>query len=263
MHVACALIPLPSITFNVDGGEDHDDVVRFVCHQQPMTLVELNERPAQCFACQSNWSGPAYSCTFEKCENFVHKSCTELPQKIEHPFHTPHSLILRVSKPLSCRSCHKKNCRLVFSCLKDGCNFNLGIECASLETIVEGQSHDHFLSLVEKSSCEIQCDACQKSYENGFKVVLIEVNHTRSILFRCMDCVFNFHFLCGPLPSTIKYAYYIHPLILSNSLVFQDDSDEYYCDVCEEERDAQSFRVYYCAECKYVARIHCLIYEVC
>lgn len=108
MHVACALIPLPSITFNVDGGEDHDDVVRFVCHQQPMTLVELNERPAQCFSCQSNWSGPAYSCTFEKCENFVHKSCTELPQKIQHPFHSPHSRILRVSKPLSCRSCHKK-----------------------------------------------------------------------------------------------------------------------------------------------------------
>ncbi|XP_024024919.1 uncharacterized protein LOC21401719 [Morus notabilis] len=255
MHRSCAMIPLLTIASDVD----------VVCHQKPMILTEhldCKKIRAKCFACQLGWSsGSTYSCTSPACENFLHKSCAEFPRKIQHPFHPHNSLILQVSKPQLCRSCCTKN-RLVYSCLEKSCTFNLGIECASLDiTWVKCQSHDHSLSLVEKSSCVFQCDACQNSYKNQVKYVPDEVIHTQSFMFRCMNCVFNYHFLCGPLPTTVKYEYHMHPLILSNHSATEDGSDEYYCDVCEEKRD-KSFRIYYCEECTYAAHIHCLISEI-
>ena len=137
------------------------------------------------------------------------------------------------------------------------------IECAFLSTTVKCHSHDHLLSFVEKASCDIQCAACQKSYTkwNDF-LVPDEVNRTQSLLFRCMECVFNFYFLCGPLPLVIiSYDYHIHSLALVDHNVTKDDSTEYYCDVCEEERSPH-FRVYYCKDCKYTAHIYCLFSEV-
>ncbi|EXB40977.1 hypothetical protein L484_020712 [Morus notabilis] len=85
MHMKCAMIPLPTITItsDVDGYKDHG-VAQFACHQQPMILVvddhehhHSNKTAAKCFGCQSNWSGPVYSCISEECENFLHKSCAE------------------------------------------------------------------------------------------------------------------------------------------------------------------------------------------
>lgn len=184
MHRACAMIPVPTIMSNIDGSEEHN-VVRFSCHQQPMILVDHRDghkRRAKCFACQSNRSGPMYSCISSECDNFIHKSCSELPQKIQHPFHSPHSLILQVSQPQSCRSCCKQRCILAFGCPEDWCNFNLCIECVSLHLTVKCQSHG-LLSLVEKSSCEIQCDACHKSYETGIEVVPEEFNYTDPYCF--------------------------------------------------------------------------------
>ncbi|GMN58285.1 hypothetical protein TIFTF001_027382 [Ficus carica] len=264
--MTCATIPLPTIltSDDVDGGGQHHNVPQYACHQNPMILVEHeNERKgrANCFACHSLWSGPAYSCTSKECENFLHKSCADLQRKIKHPFHSRHPLILQVSKPRSCRSCCEKNCSLIFSCREDGCEFHLCPNCVSLDTIVNCRSHDHLLPLVKNASCEIQCDACQKSFKSWVGAVPDEVNHTRSFLFPCMECDFNLHFLCGPLPITIKYEYHIHPLILHDHLILEDDSDQYCCDVCEEEVD-QQFRIYYCEDCKYIAHIHCLTSEI-
>ena len=43
----------------------------------------------------------------------------------------------------------------------------------------------------------------------------------------------------------------------------EDDSTEYYCDICEEERDPKD-DVYYCEECEgfFVAHIQCVVDEV-
>ncbi|GMN39157.1 hypothetical protein TIFTF001_008392 [Ficus carica] len=265
MHMDCATIPLLTVTTDDDDdGQDHGDV-RYICHQHPMTLVEQDygkKHRAKCFACQSEWSaGPAYSCTSNSCENFLHKSCAELPRKVQHPCHPSCPLELHVSKPRSCDSCCKKDCRLVFGCHQDGCNIVLCTECVFL-TAIKCPSHDHFLLLVEKASCSIQCDACKKSYKSWADVVPDEINRTLSLLFRCMECDFNFHFLCGPLPSTIKYEEHIHPLTLfDRSVINEDDSCEYCCDVCEGERDPR-FRIYCCTDCKFVAHIHCLISKI-
>ena len=161
----------------------------------------------------------------------------------------------------------KKDCRLIFCCFEEGCNLSLGLECACYNhTFVKYQSHDHSLALVEKASCDdIHCEACRKSYKKlSDDQILVpkEVDRTRSLLFRCMECSHNLHFLCGPLPLRIKYEYHIHPLTLvDHSTVEDTGSDEFYCDACEEERD-QNLRFYYCADCKYYAHIHCVLTEV-
>ena len=75
MHITCALIPLPTIRFE---GHQESDVAQYACHEHPMSLVaddDSRKGEANCFACQSQWSGPAYSCTSTTCQNFLHKSC--------------------------------------------------------------------------------------------------------------------------------------------------------------------------------------------
>ncbi|XP_062079361.1 uncharacterized protein LOC133783738 [Humulus lupulus] len=269
MHTNCGLIPQPTITNHCgeDNGDDDHGVIQFSCHQHPMALIEVEggehiNLGKKCFACQLPWSSPAYSCTTLTCENFFHKSCVDhLPQTIQHPFHSHKPLILQISKPRSCSVCFKKDCRLIFSCREIGCTFKIGTECAFLDTIVKCRSHDHLLSFVEGAYCDdIQCDACRKSYKELNNHVTYEIHLTRSFLFRCMECDFNLHFLCGLLPSTIKYKYHIHELTLADSII-EDNCHEYCCDVCEQERNPE-FRIYKCTDCQYTAHIHCLIHEI-
>ncbi|EXB37067.1 hypothetical protein L484_020858 [Morus notabilis] len=57
--------PLPTEeTTEVDDGSHDDGVVQYICHQRPMIEQSLWQSSAKCFACQSDWSGPAYSCDF-------------------------------------------------------------------------------------------------------------------------------------------------------------------------------------------------------
>ncbi|XP_062074867.1 uncharacterized protein LOC133778864 [Humulus lupulus] len=271
MHAKCGSIPQPTIISSYttsDGEDDDDDFIQFSCHQHPMALVvepgdgsdeEDINIGKKCIACQLPWSYPAYSCTSLSCPNFFHKTCVDkLSRKVQHHFHSHKSLSLQISKPQSCDLCCKKDCRLIFSCREIGCIFKIGTECAFLYTIVKCRSHDHLFCLAEGASCDdIKCDACQKSYKELDNHATFEIQLTRSFLFRCMECNFNLHFICGPLPFTIKYKYHIHSLTLLDSVV-EDNCHEYYCDVCEEERNSD-FRVYNYSNCRYVAHIHCLV----
>ncbi|KAF4371221.1 hypothetical protein F8388_020948 [Cannabis sativa] len=262
IHTTCALIPIPTLI----RDNDNDTKVQYLCHQHPMSLVEHDQSKdqAQCFVCQSIWSGLAYSCSSPGCKNFLHYSCANFQSKIDHhPSHSHHPLILQFSMPQSCNVCCKKDCRLIFRCHSE-CNFNLCTECVVPKITVRCQSHDHSLSFVEKAFYKGICNACQKSYTQWSSecVVPKEVKRTQSILFRCVECDFNLHFLCGPLPSIIKFDYHIHSLTLVDHYIPKDDhNDEFYCDICEEERDPY-IRIYCCKDCDFAAHIHCLLIEI-
>ncbi|KAF4371118.1 hypothetical protein F8388_020845 [Cannabis sativa] len=86
-----------------------------------------------------------------------------------------------------------------------------------------------------------------------------EFSKTDSSIFGCLECDFKLHLLCGPLPSVIKHESHMHCLNLVDSCI-EDTFGDYYCDICEEERDPR-LRVYYCGHCKYVAHVHCVISE--
>ncbi|KAL5562914.1 hypothetical protein UlMin_032661 [Ulmus minor] len=253
IHSSCSMIPIPIISC------DNQNHVQYTCHDRPMTPVErYNGVIIDCFACQLPWSsGPVYTCQ-QSCKNILHKECAALPQKIEHSsLHPHHPLKLQISGLRSCNACYKRDCRLIFRC--EECNFNFCTECAFLIPTVRWRRHNHPLFLMERGwSVDHNCYVCNNT-QHQVHQVKDEVRRTRSLLFRCMEieCDLNIHFLCGPLPRIIKHKCHVDPLILVDSIK-GDDSNECYCDICEDTRNKQ-FRVYYCVICKYVAHIHCVL----
>ncbi|KAK8623657.1 hypothetical protein V6N13_065022 [Hibiscus sabdariffa] len=75
-------------------------------------------------------------------------------------------------------------------------------------------------------------------------------------IYRCVQCDISFHMECV-VPSEAKQRYHRHPLMLVES-VEEDGSDEFCCDVCENERDPKD-PVYYCQSCTFIAHIQCVL----
>ncbi|KAH7515355.1 hypothetical protein FEM48_Zijuj10G0017700 [Ziziphus jujuba var. spinosa] len=80
----------------------------------------------------------------------------------------------------------------------------------------------------------------------------------KSNSYLCFDCNFNIHSECLLLPLTINYYDHVHPFTLISSFQ-EDDSNNYYYDICEERRDPDH-GVYYCEECLcFVAHFECTL----
>ncbi|GMQ04760.1 hypothetical protein CsSME_00050081 [Camellia sinensis var. sinensis] len=107
-------------------------------HEHPLKL-EKNEISQTCWICLQDISSPMYVCSKEYCfERFsIHKSCTELPREMVHPFHRQHSLILFIWPLLvpvfaKCGACGTiPNAPDYYDHCSD-CQFDLHISCASL-----------------------------------------------------------------------------------------------------------------------------------
>ncbi|GKV44424.1 hypothetical protein SLEP1_g51609 [Rubroshorea leprosula] len=102
-----------------------------------------------------------YACI--DCEFFLHKSCSELPLNITHPFHDKHPLILRSDSPYGrggvlCSFCRSHVDGFVYHC--SSCQFDLDIKCALLPEFLNGDfpkvDHhihvEHPLSFIENLS---------------------------------------------------------------------------------------------------------------
>ncbi|KAK6275008.1 hypothetical protein POUND7_004717 [Theobroma cacao] len=93
----------------------------------------------------------------------------------------------------------------------------------------------------------------------------------KKFFLRCAVCGFNIHPYCLPsVPKTIRHKCHIDSLTLTKSpLEFELNSpevannsdDKFYCDVCEEKRDRRD-PVYHCTECKFSAKVGCVISEL-
>ncbi|XP_062110466.1 uncharacterized protein LOC133822222 [Humulus lupulus] len=197
-----------------------------------------------------------------------------IKEKIEnHPFHPNHSLILTDDHNMErCSTCSRTSFSShVYQCEEyPECKFRLCRECSSVEPNIDYPGHQHKLCFMEKTEEEdVECDADDGYCKRDF--VCDELDRTAySSILRCVPCNFNIvHLLCGPLPRSIRYEYHMHPLVLTPSVIdsdnnhheSQDEDDEYYCDICEDTRD-ERICVYYCADCKFVAHVHCLIPQI-
>jgi hypothetical protein len=136
-------------------------------------------------------------------------------------------------------------------------SFCLHAKCASvIMPAITYEGHDHLLQF-NHNIRKIYCSACNKSSTcesyGGFRCLHL-------------DCDFNLHHTCGPLPYTIQHKSHIHPLILTTSPLEDEEDcepDEFYCDACEEQRvDPFLLPIYYCKECHFVAELKCVISEV-
>ncbi|KAE8077469.1 hypothetical protein FH972_016030 [Carpinus fangiana] len=241
--------PLSPIS-NINADDEYHNCACYVCGKgctdDPVTYA--------CGCAKNNY--------YEYCKDFyLHKSCAELPQQIFHPFHQipNHPLILRQSGYLQCHACRKyytHDHSMAYDC--QSCRFCLDIECGTAEmaAAVTYEGHDHLLQFKEILNLgnKLHCNACNKSaYE--------------SYAFSCLDldCGFDLHHTCGPLPYTIKHKSHIHPLILNSSPLEDEEDcepDEFYCDACEEQRVDPFLPIYYCPQCRFVAELKCVFSEV-
>ena len=81
--------------------------------------------------------------------------------------------------------------------------------------------------------------------KNKLDCSVCRYNICESYSFTCLYCDLNLHLTCGPLPYTIKIKCHLHPLVLTNSPLLEEEEEgegqedkayKLYCDACEERK---------------------------
>ncbi|XP_075673874.1 uncharacterized protein LOC142643218 [Castanea sativa] len=122
---------------------------------------------------------------------------------------------------------------LYYKCSK--CYFYVAdFHCSLISNTLTHACHKHPLYL-SITNYEQKCSICGSE---NYRV------------FRCTTCEFVLDFKCATVPQTAWYNQHEHPFTLHCTP--EDDSGEYYCDICEEERDPKQW-FYYCEDCSYPA----------
>ncbi len=208
-------------------------------HTHDLKLMDEIHNNEKCDGCARAILPPFYSCA--KCNFFLHKSCFELPKKKRHPLHRHPLTLLQMTpnKFLKCSVCDQYCNGFTYSC--ETCHFILDVQCSLISDILTHKGHKHQL-LLSNTTDKQNCTSCDsKSYQ----------------VFRCTTCEFALDFKCATLPHTTRYKQHDeHPFTLCYNV--EDDSGEYYCDICEEERDPKHW-FYYCADCNYPAHPKCIL----
>lgn len=230
------------------------ELKRIISPSHPHPLIQcdiIKNFRRQCFGCEIAFDGFIYACL--DCSILLNQSCVDLPADTTHPFHPQHPLRLGTgSSPWGCRGCRKQTGEFSYSCGE--CKFALDLKCATKSfQFVKLELHNHGLAYFDFEADGGVCHRCPR--------------HCTKYFFRCIDCYFSIHDHCCPsLPHAIKHPCHFHSLIFTRSVIkdVPDDDEfwgEYYCHACEEPRELYH-PTYYCAECHFIAHVHCVISEI-
>ncbi|TXG66070.1 hypothetical protein EZV62_007345 [Acer yangbiense] len=251
------------------------------CHKHALNFCNLREsNEKDCCCCKQRIIGSAYCCL--ECGFFIHESCAEIPKQVQHPFHPQHLLLAQPMEVMgifdeftslfstldSGRDCNA--CQLEIHGIKIGCiecSFNLHVSCANPNyRALEHKCHEHNMYYFVDNTIErfFKCDKC---YERC----------TEKSFYRCVECDFNLHLECIPIPSVVAVTQkHHHPLTLMDSVkednplvqYLMDSNDkvdhsmDYYCDDCETSGNPKH-HAYCCKECIYIAHVECIISKEC
>ncbi|XAR54916.1 hypothetical protein NMG60_11030250 [Bertholletia excelsa] len=186
-------------------------------HRHPLALCSMKDLGIKCAGCKLFVSGPAYGC--RPCKYFLHKSCSDVPKEIHHPFHPLHPLTLLQKPPrcstrfqFQCYACRESCSGFTYHCSE--CKLYLHILCASFqsrrqeEDLDQDQSiqhfiHDHPLFPVEchDEEYKFSCSLCDEPIKGSIYV--------------CAKCRFFVHKSCTALPRELHHPFHpSHALIL-------------------------------------------------
>ncbi|KAG6702130.1 hypothetical protein I3842_07G018900 [Carya illinoinensis] len=235
------------LTYNVKRFEPGVDGIKIAAeikhfsHEHDLKLIDKLGINEKCDACTRYIFTPYYACA--QCRFFLHKSCVELKPRIRHVLHE-HSLLLlpwttHDSGCFGCDACGRDCNGFTYNC--EECKFNLDVQCISLQYKFTHGSHEHQL-IFSRSQDDRKCNNCD----------------SKKILFWCENGEFALDYKCLTLPHSVWYEQHEHPFTLCYAP--KDDSGEYYCDICEKERDPWCW-FYYCADCLYPAHLECILGE--
>lgn len=151
-----------------------------------------------CNFCETIISGMSYGC--KRCRYFLHESCFEFPQVIEHLAHPEHQLTLKYGNDdqFNCNAYHVgDNPALLFnfhySC--DHCDFSLHMGCASMpyKALHKEMALSVFYSNpLRNEAGPLLCDICDHSIEKQSGWIYYNYGHNFLSHFGCVaDIVYE------------------------------------------------------------------------
>lgn len=252
-HLACAesqrLAPQSTRNDDYKSGAAENEIQHF-SHPHDLTLTfPASKEDTVCDGCMKclSVSAPSYGCL--RCGFFLHKTCVELPTNAQSPLH-PHSLTL-ISIPgfvFQCNACFQHFHGFAYHCRTCLATFDLA--CTFIKIPLQHPNHQHplFLCPTDRSfQLDYRCHACQTW-----------ACAAEEVAFRCVLCDYYLHLRCAMMPVIVRYRFDPHPLNLT--FVEEERVDEYYCDICEEERDPWLW-FYSCGKCSFTAHSKCVLGE--
>jgi len=231
-------------------------VIRHFNHSQH-NLILIDEkhmedkRLLRCEACmQFIIFVPFYGCV--QCNYFLHNRCAKvLPPTIKRGLFHRHRLTLISKKDpdsnayrrlFYCDACGNLRHGFTYKCEECG-NWNYDVQCCLIPEILKHEGHQHLIFLALRPSYET-CNGCGEKH----------------LGFVCTDCdKFALCIRCATLPLVARHQHDIHLLKLSYTR--EDDSGEYYCLICEKERNHPDHWFYYCVKCDFSAHRQCVLGE--
>jgi hypothetical protein len=118
-------------------------------------------------------------------------------------------------------------------------------QCILIPEVFKHKGHLHCLFL--GGFFQPECNACSQRPECAQT-------------FDCTTCGFRLCIKCATLPLVTRHRYDTHLLYLTYTA--EDNSEEYYCQICEEERDEKLW-FYYCKICDFAAHPQCILGRTC
>ncbi|KAK0597613.1 hypothetical protein LWI29_026872 [Acer saccharum] len=213
-----------------------------------------------CSVCCEVICGPAYIAE-EDGGNSMHKSCAELPGKIERPpSHPQHDLTIQYGfnqnplKYMICDGCSHVSLGLKFRCKI--CKINLDFHCISNhhhrgailkdKEVLFPKYHPHKLQLLYFSAFKARdslfCCCCLKSILDSAYV--------------CFPCKLFIHESCfDTIPERINSSFHPqHPLLQRSIISTTAAKEPRYCQACGERVEGIELR---CQKCKYSFHVSC------
>lgn len=182
---------------------------------------------------------PFFGC--RKCDLYLHRACA----KRQHTKCSLHSHELkRVYLPhflFFCCVCLQYCHGSAYHCEK--CNYTIDTRCAAIKFRFKHPSHYQHPLFLHNDKRKHKCKGCGEGLKN-------------KLVFGCEDCEFYLDARCANLPLAVRNRFDEHPLYLTFGVKRSEAADdcEYYCDVCEGERDTKEW-FYYCRRCDFGAHL--------
>ncbi|MFQ6650736.1 hypothetical protein Gotur_022281, partial [Gossypium turneri] len=266
--------------FSCDGCREVTAGFAYACSMCGFMLdVKCALLRALCDKCNKHMYDRAFTC--EICKFWLHPECA----LISHPSHSQHPLqLIYEDKHCCCNGCSGLSRNWLYRCQR--CDFNLDLSCASSTTIptpidkeINHFCHHHTLTQFnyrKVSKYHPSCFWCVKLL-SGACYVCLQCDSLRLCIHE--SCLINmptvitehpFHpshplYIIASsesnvIPVFIFVVYYMS-LVLNTSIILtnffvEDFSDQYYCDICEQERVPQH------PVCRFVAHIGCALTEI-